>query len=119
MYIQYLIVLQDSLTQVNKTLDFLLAFLDSDSKINAIYLTFIKKLDFAIRFTNVSIQKIDNIIFEIYKMKIAVFSVIDQAEKIKFFKKIFLIVNISPNVVFKIPFFTLNNSNVNFLKRKL
>ena len=52
-------------------------------------------------------------------MIVAVFSVINQANKIKFFEKIFLVVNVSSDVVFKILFFTLNNANINFLKRKL
>lgn len=43
----------------------------------------------------------------------------DQAKKIRFFKKIFLVGNVSLKVVFEIFFFTLNDINIDFLKNKL
>ena len=77
MYIQYLITFQSSLIQVNKTLNFMLAFFDLSNKVNIIYLIFIEKLNLIVQFTNVSIQKIDDTIFKIYKMIVAIFSVIN------------------------------------------
>ena len=52
-------------------------------------------------------------------MVITAFLVNDQVEKIRFFKETFLVVNISPNVIFGMLFFTLNNANVDFSKKKL
>lgn len=52
-------------------------------------------------------------------MVVAAFSVSDQIEKIKFFEEIFLLVNISLNVVFRMLFFTLNNADIDFLRREL
>lgn len=93
-------------------------FFDSGSQINAMHLTFAKKLGLIIHPTNINIQKIDNTIFKTYKMIVAAFSIINQAKRVKFFKKTFLVVNISPNVVFGMLFFTLNNANVNFAKKE-
>ena len=52
-------------------------------------------------------------------MIIAVFSVIDQVNKIKFFEKIFLMANVSPNVVIRMFFLILSGANVDFLKKEL
>ena len=49
-------------------------------------------------------------------MVVAAFSVTDQTKKIKFFEKIFLMANVSPDVVFGMPFFTLNDINIDFPK---
>ena len=119
MCIQYFIALKGGLIQIGKALDFISAFFNLNSEINAIYLTFIKKLGFVIQSININIQKIDSIIFETYKMVIAVFLVINWADKIKFFEKTFLIANFSLNMIFKILFLTLNSRDINFLKRKL
>ena len=81
--------------------------------------TFIEKLGLTVQSTNISIKKIDSTIFKIYRMVVMIFSVIEQANKIKFFKETFLVVNISLNVVFEMPFFILNGTNINFSKRKL
>ena len=48
MYIQYLIVFQDCLTQIGKILNLISAFFGSGSKINVIHLNFIKKLIFIV-----------------------------------------------------------------------
>ena len=48
-----------------------------------------------------------------------VFSVTDQADKVRFFEKTFLVANISPDVVFGMPFLTLNGGYLNFPKREL
>ena len=80
---------------------------------------FAKKLGLVVQTTNIGAQKIDGTIFETYKMVVAAFSVTDQADRIRFFKDIFLIANVSPNMVFGMPFFTLSGININFPKRKL
>ena len=52
-------------------------------------------------------------------MVVAVFSVMDKANLLKFFEETFLVANISPKVVFGMLFFTLSSTNVDFLNRKL
>lgn len=52
-------------------------------------------------------------------MVVAVFSMTNQAIKIEFFEKTFLMTNISLNAVFEIFFFTLSDVNVDILKKKL
>lgn len=60
-------------------------------------------------------QKIDGIILDTYKMLITAFLITDKANLEKFFKKTFLIANISSKVVFGILFFILSHINVDFL----
>ena len=69
--------------------------------------------------TNVGIQKIDDTTFETYRMVIAAFSVIDKADKIRFFEETFLVTDVSPDVVFEMLFLTLRGADINFLKREL
>ena len=52
-------------------------------------------------------------------MVVAIFSVTDQANRVRFFKETFLVVNVSPDVVLRMPFLTLSGANVNFPKREL
>ena len=95
------------------------AIFDSSSEVNAIYSILAEKLSFVVRTTNVGIKQIDCTTIETYKIVVVVFLIIDQADKIKFFKKIFLVVNISPNVVLKMPFLIMSVANVDFPKKKL
>ena len=68
---------------------------------------------------NVGAQKIDRTILETYGMVVAFFSVIDQANKVKFFEKTFLLTNVRSIVVLGMFFFTLSDADVDFLKREL
>ena len=52
-------------------------------------------------------------------MVIAALSVNDQADRVRFFKETFLVANVSLDMVFGILFFTLNDADVDFSKRKL
>ena len=52
-------------------------------------------------------------------MVVAAFSVTNQADRIKFFEEIFLVANVSPDVVLGILFFFLSGADVNFPKREL
>ena len=56
----------------------------------------------------------DDTTFEIYEIIVTVFLMIDQADRVRFFKKIFLVANIILDIVFKIFFFTLRDVNINF-----
>ena len=50
---------------------------------------FAKKLGLVVEITNVSVQKINDTTFEIYRMVLAVLSVTDKANKVKFFEETF------------------------------
>ena len=52
-------------------------------------------------------------------MVVAAFSVVDKANRVKFFKKTFLVADVSPKVVFEMLFFTLNGADVDFLGQEL
>ena len=83
------------------------------------HLAFAKKLGFVVQITNVGAQKINNIILETYGMVLAVFSVTDQVDKVKFFKETFLVANVSPDVILEILFLTLSSTDINIPKREL
>ena len=95
------------------------ALINSESKVNAIHPTFVKELGLSIRPTDVRAQKIDNTTLDTYGMVVAAFSVTDKANQVRFFKKTFLVANVSPEVVFGMHFFTLSNANIDFLDRDL
>ena len=50
---------------------------------------------------------------------VVAFLITNQANRVKFFKKIFLVTNVSPDVVLGRPFFTLNDADIDFPKKKL
>ena len=49
-------------------------------------------------------------------MVVATFSVTDQADKVRFFEEIFLVANVSLDVVLGMPFLTLSGADVDFPK---
>ena len=79
---------------------------------------FAKKLGFIVQTTNVGAQKIDDTTLENYGIVVAAFLVTNQANKIRFFEEIFLVINLSPDMVFEIPFFTFSSIDVDFSKRE-
>ena len=119
MCIQYLITFPGGVTQDSSTLDLMLALLDLGSEINAMHPVFAERLGLIVQTTNVGTKKIDGTILETYGMIVTVFSVTDQADRVRFFEKIFLIANVSLDVVLKMPFLTLSSADVDFLKREL
>ena len=54
-----------------------------------------------------------------FKMVVTAFSMTDKAHQVRFFEKTFLVANISPEVVFGMPFLTLSGADVDFSGRKL
>ena len=117
--IQYLITFPGGVTQNGVTLDPVLAFLNLGSEVNAIHPAFAERLGFVMRTTNVGAQKIDGTTLKTYGMVVAAFSVIDQADRVRFFEETFLVANVSPDVVLRMSFITLSGVDVNFPKRKL
>ena len=80
---------------------------------------FAERLGLVVGSTNVGTQKIDGITLETYGMVVAVFSMTNQAKRVKFFKETFLMANVSPDVILEMPFFTLSGANIDFPKREL
>ena len=117
--IQYLITFPGDETQDSEALDPVSALLDLGSDVNAIHLAFIEKLGLVVRTINVGAQKIDGTTLETYGMVVAAFSVTDQADRVRFFEEIFLVANVSPDMVLGMPFLTLSGADVDFLKREL
>ena len=108
-----------SVTQDGSAIDLLSALLNSGSEVNAMHPAFAERLGLVVRTTNVGAQKIDGTTLETYGMMVAVFSVTDQADRVRFFEEIFLVANVSPDVVLGMPFLTLSGADVNFPKREL
>ena len=97
----------------------MLALLDLGSEVNVIHPVFIEKLGLVVRTINIGAQKIDGTTLETYEMVVVAFSVTDQADRIRFFEEIFLVANVSQDVVLEIAFLTLSGADVDFPKREL
>ena len=95
------------------------ALIDSRSEVNTIHLTFAKQLGLPIRPTDVGAQKIDGTTLDTNGMVVAAFSVVDKANRVRFFEETFLVANVSPEVVLGMPFLTLSNADVDFSGRDL
>ena len=96
-----------------------LALLDSGSKVNAITPAYTAHLGLKVRVTNVSVQKIDGSSLATYGMVITAFHVVNKLGRSWFFQKIFLLANISMEVVRSMPFLTLSNVDVQFAEKEL
>ena len=48
-------------------------------------------------------------------MVVAAFLVVDKANRVRFFEETFLVANVSPEVVFEMPFLTLSSADIDFL----
>ena len=96
-----------------------LALLDLGSEVKAFYPTFTWELELPIRTTDVGAQKINSMMLDTFRMVVAAFSVTDKANWVRFFEKIFLVANVSPEVVLEMLFLTLGGADVDFLGREL
>ena len=52
-------------------------------------------------------------------MLVAVFSVVDKANQVKFFEETFLVVDVSPEIVFEMLLVTLSDAAIDFLVQEL
>lgn len=95
---------------------YMLALLDLKSKVNIIHPIFAQKLGLRVRLIDIEAQKIDDIMLDTYGMLVAIFLVIDKVNQLKFFKKIFLMTNVSLEIVLRMPFVILSNTNIDFLE---
>ena len=103
------------LVQFKRGITWIQALIDSRSEVNVIHLTFAKQLDLSVQPTDIGVYKIDGTSLDTYKMVVVAFSMIDKANRVRFFEKTFLMAKVSPEVVFVIFFLTLNDANVDFL----
>ena len=95
------------------------ALFDSNSEVNAIHLAFAKELGLPIRPIDVGAQKIDGTMLDTYEIVVAAFLLINKANYVRFFKKTFLMANVSPEIVYEMLFFTLSDADVDFLGLEL
>ena len=109
-YIHYLIQFKKDVNETQVQ-----ALINSESEINAIYLIFVKELGLPIRLTDVRAQRIDGTTLDIYEIVVAAFSMTDKANQVRFFKETFLVANISPKIVFGMPFLILSGADIDFL----
>lgn len=89
-------------------------YINSKNEVNAIHPTFAKELGLFIKSTDIKVQKIDSITLDTSEEVITTLLVINKANQERFFEKIFLVVNVSLEVVFGIFFLTLSNANIDF-----
>ena len=55
----------------------------------------------------------------IYEMIVVAFSLIDKANRVRFFEETLLVANVSPEIVLEMLFFILSNANIDFLDWQL
>ena len=116
--IQYPIAFPGGITKDGLALDPLSTLFNLGNEVIVIHPAFVERLGLVVQATNISAQKIDGTIFEIYGMVVAAFWMIDQADRVRFFEKIFLVANVSPNVVLRMSFLTLSGADIDFPKKK-
>ena len=93
--------------------------IDLGSKVNTIYPTYAIKLGFYARKIDIDMQKIDGSHLDIFRIVIADYLVKKKLEKVRFFQEVFILANISLEVVLGIFFLTLNKANIRFTKQEL
>ena len=93
----------------------MLALFNLVSKVNTVHTAFANELDLSIRPTDDGVQKIDGTMLNIYGIVVVAFSLKDTANQVRFFEETLSMANISPKVVFGMPFLTLSGADVNFL----
>ena len=90
-------------------------FIDLGNDVNTLYPDFMKKFALQVKCINISRQKIDDSKLDTFDMVITSFLVEDNERRSCFFKETFLLANFNIYIVLRIPLFTLNNIESNFL----
>ena len=90
------------------------ALLNSGSKVNAMSLSYAKRLGLKTRKTNIGAQKIDGSALETFGIVIADFQVEDKGGRPRFFQETFLLANTKFKVVLGMPFLEISNADVVF-----
>ena len=82
-------------------------------------LAYAKQLGFHIQKTDIRVQKFNGSLFWTFGIVIAVFQVENKLGKARFFQELFLLANTSIEVVLRMLFLILNNTNIQFTEKKL
>ncbi len=104
LYIRYPVIFKDQTK----------ALLDSGSEVNTINQAFAFQLGLNICKINVRAQKIDGITLATYGMVVITFSVSNKDGRERFFEKSFLLADIKPDVILKMPILTMSNADIDF-----
>ncbi len=80
---------------------------------------FAYQLSLKIRKTNIRDQKIDGTTLKTYRMIVSIFSVWDKDDRERFFEESFLLADVKLDLVLRILFLTMSNTNVDFQARDL
>lgn len=94
------------------------ALINSSSKVNTMTPSYALKLGLKICQINVRAQKINDSTVKIFGMVLVSFQVEDKLQRARFFQEMFLLANISIEVVLGMPFFTFSNVNIQFPEKK-
>ena len=95
------------------------ALLDLGSKVNAMTLAFALKLGLKTHHTDIGAQKIDDSTLQTFGTVLASFQVEDKLGRAWFFQKLFLLADITMQLMLGMLFLTLSNADVSFLQREL
>ena len=90
------------------------ALIDFGNKVNAMTPEYTLKLTLKVCRTDVRAQKINGSTFETFEMVLASFQVEDKLERARFFQKMFLLGDLSVEVILRMPFLILSNANIQF-----
>ena len=82
-------------------------------------LAYAKKLGFRTQKTEIGAQIIDGSSLDIFWIVIAGFQVLDKHGRTQFFQEIFLLANMTMEVVLGMPFLTLSNADIQFAEKEL
>ena len=93
--------------------------IDSGSELNTMTIVYAAKLDLKVHHTNVRTLKIDSSTLKIFGMVLARFQAKDKLGRTRFFQEIFLLADISAELVLDIPFLSLSNVNIQFIEKEL
>ena len=89
------------------------------SEINAMTPAYASKLSLRVRRTDVRAQKIDGSTFKTFGIVLASFQVEDKLKRARFFQEIFLLADVNIEIVLEMPFLTLSNADIWFVKKEL
>lgn len=105
LYIHHLLYLQKNLYK-NRVL------INLDNKVNIMILAYAAKLGFKLQKINIRVQKIDGSIFNTFKMVLNNFQIENKLGKAGFFRKTFLVADITLELILGILFLTFDNVDI-------
>ena len=90
------------------------ALLKGGSEVTALSPPYVKRLGLKARKTNIGVQKIDGFALETFEIVIADFQVEDKVDRPRFFQETFLMADTKFEMILKMPFLKISNTNVAF-----